>query len=258
MQTMLEEFVQVAEPDATLPYLSHSRVSKYLHCPEQYRLYYVENLRPAVKSASLEFGQAIHQSLARFFQRTGDAISTFLDIWETWREVELRYAYRETWEKLQERGQGLLAEFVLTNWPVLSCVEASEQKFELAISNLDVPFVGVIDLVAKVDGVVSVIDFKTASAAYQDFEVEMSDQLTAYQLARPEAKQSVFCVFVKTKKPRIDWYYARRSPAQLTEYLEKVSLVGRLIQDQVFFKRPGKWCAQCDYLAVCSEHRVLA
>ena len=34
-------------------YLSHSRVNRYLLCPEQYRLYYVENLRPNVPSASL-------------------------------------------------------------------------------------------------------------------------------------------------------------------------------------------------------------
>ena len=37
-------------------YLSHSRVSKYLHCPEQYRLYYVEHLRPRFPAASLVFG----------------------------------------------------------------------------------------------------------------------------------------------------------------------------------------------------------
>jgi hypothetical protein len=42
------------------PYLSHSRVSRYLQCPEQYRLYYVENLRPRIPAASLIFGQVIH------------------------------------------------------------------------------------------------------------------------------------------------------------------------------------------------------
>ena len=29
------------QASSSLPYLSHSRVSRYLHCPEQYRLYYV-------------------------------------------------------------------------------------------------------------------------------------------------------------------------------------------------------------------------
>jgi CRISPR/Cas system-associated exonuclease Cas4 (RecB family) len=251
MGTMLDDFVQIAEPDATLPYLSHSRVNRYLMCPEQYRRYYVENLRPAVKAASLEFGQAIHQSLARFYQHQESPIKVFLEIWDSWREKELRYSYRESWDKLRERGHALLAQFQLRKQPALSCVEASEQKFELTISNLDVSFVGVIDLMARVDGVVSLIDFKTSSSAYQDHEVELSDQLTAYQLAKPEAHQSVFCVFVKTKEPRIDWYYSRRPPEQLTEYLEKVSQVGRLIQNQVFFKRPGKWCAYCDYLPVC-------
>ena len=45
------------------PYLSHSRVNRYLHCPEQYRLYYIENLRPKVPPAALVFGQIVDEPL---------------------------------------------------------------------------------------------------------------------------------------------------------------------------------------------------
>jgi len=54
-----------------------------------------------------------------------------------------------------------------------------------------------------------VIDFKTTTAAYQDHDVQLSDQLTAYQLAEPEAQQVALCVFVRTKEPRIDWSFPR-------------------------------------------------
>lgn len=37
------------------PHLSFSRIDRYLRCPEQYRLYYIENLRPKFPSASLLF-----------------------------------------------------------------------------------------------------------------------------------------------------------------------------------------------------------
>jgi len=34
--------------DGLLPFLSFSRIDKYLTCPEKYRLYYVERLRPLI------------------------------------------------------------------------------------------------------------------------------------------------------------------------------------------------------------------
>lgn len=239
------------ERAATGTHLSYSRVNRYLLCPEQYRLYYVEGLRPRLPSASLEFGQTIHRALARFFQNGENAIEVFHTTWEQFRDAPLRYSYRESWEKLNERGHALLAKFLLDELPRLSCVEASEKPFELAVSNLDVPFVGIIDLKARVDGVLSVIDFKTSGSAYQEFEVELSDQLTAYRLAEPQAAQSALCVFVKTKEPRIEWFFSQRTGDELTAYLAKVALIGRQIAGQVFYKRPGKWCAQCDYLPLC-------
>jgi hypothetical protein len=55
-----------------LPFLSHSRVNRYLLCPEQYRLYYIEKLRPKRPAASLVFGQVMHGALAGFLaQRRG-------------------------------------------------------------------------------------------------------------------------------------------------------------------------------------------
>jgi hypothetical protein len=81
--------------------------------------------------------------------------------------------------------------------------------------------------------------------------VALSDQLTAYQLAVPEAEQAALCVFVKTKEPRIDWYVSRRTGDQLSEFLRKADYVAREISARHFFKRPGDWCAWCDYLPVC-------
>lgn len=232
-------------------HLSYSRVNRYLQCPEQYRLYYVEGVRVRIPSASLEFGRAIHLALAQFFQRSENAIDVFLGTWAKVRESNLRYTYRESWEKLNERGHQLLAKFMLEELPHLSCVEASEKPFRLSISNLDVPFVGVVDLVGRVNGVLSVIDFKTSGSSYDPFEVEVSDQLTAYRLAEPKAAQCALCVFVKTKEPRIEWHISQRRGEDLTEYLSKLEIIGQQIAGNVFYKRPGKWCAQCDYLPIC-------
>src|SRR5213594_1227191 len=89
-------------------HLSHSRINRYLLCPEQYRLYYVERLRPRTQSASLVFGQAVHMSLAFLFRQSADPVESFNEIWATTRKLDLRYSRRESWEKLQDCGRGLL------------------------------------------------------------------------------------------------------------------------------------------------------
>ncbi len=233
------------------PYLSHSRVNRYLHCPEQYRLYYIERLRRKIPDAALIFGQLIHQALAQFFRTGADLAESFDNAWLVLQDEPLNYGRYESWEVLRTRGTSLLSKFVREEVPRLSNVTAIEQSFTLRITSLDLRLVGVIDLVAELDDVRTVIDFKTAVSAYQDHDVQLSDQLTAYQLAEPNAEQVALCVFVRTKEPRIDWYISARQPAHLADYLAKAGVVARAIAAGHFYKRPGKWCGYCDYLPVC-------
>src|SRR6266516_2872322 len=225
------------------PYISYSRINRYLHCPEQYRLYYVENLRLRFLAASLVFGQIVHRALAGLFQRKEDTVKSLLALWEQVKDAGLGYGQKESWEKFQTSGQALLEKFLREELPRIANVAASERAFELRITSLDLPFVGVIDLVADLDGKQTVVDFKTANAAYQEHEAVLSDQLTAYQLAEPEAEQTALCVLVKTKEPKIEWHLAARSGEDLAEFLVKVDLLAHDIADGRFYKRPGKWCS---------------
>ena len=234
-----------------LPHLSFSRMDKYLHCPEQYRLYYLENLRPRIPSASLAFGQTIHQALAYLFSTGGDPVEFFGKVWGEAKGIDLRFSARESWEKLSDTGTALLEKFLLEELPRLTEIHASEKKFELSLTNLEVPFIGVIDLIATRDGKRTVVDFKTSASAYAEHEVTMSDQLTAYHLAVPEADSAALMVFVKTKEPRIDWYVSKRSGPDLAEFVGKAGFIAKEIAAGHFYKRPGKWCSYCDFLPVC-------
>lgn len=202
-------------PTFPTPHLSHARVQRYLHCPEQYRLYYIEGLRPRVPSASLVFGQITHQALAHLFRGRGDAVRFFIDSWQGARDLELAYGRSESWDKLKATGEQLLTHFVTEELPRISDVRTVEEPFTLDVTSLDLPFVGVIDLVASLDGQTTVIDFKTSRSRYSEHEAVMSDQLSAYHLAEPEAEHSALCVLVKTKDPQIEWHPATRSHADL-------------------------------------------
>ena len=233
------------------PHLSFSRIERYLHCPEQYRLYYVENLRPKLTSASLVFGQTVHQALALMFQEGQDPVLSFRESWKEAKQAELKYGARESWDKLYECGQVLLEKFVQEQVPRLSGASAIEKPFELSISEFDLPFIGFIDLTAKLDGVETVIDFKTSASSYAGYEAILSDQLTAYQLAMPDVSALGLCVLIKTKDPRIEWHFSHRSGEQLVEYLRKAKLIAHEIKAGHFYKRSGKWCSWCDYLPLC-------
>jgi len=195
----------IEEPEQRLdqepaPHLSHSRINRYLTCPEQYRLYYVEKLRPKIESAGPVFGVVIHAAIADLFRTGEDPVEHFAHDWQNLKDVELRYKKRESWEDFNAKGEKLLTKFLVEEAPKIRQARGMERKFELRVTALDAPFVGIIDLVGQVDDRLTVIDFKTAGSDYEDHEAALSDQLTAYALAEPEAQQVALCVLVKTKE----------------------------------------------------------
>lgn len=244
------DYAETVEPKPSGA-LSHSRINRYTLCPEQYRLHYIESLRPKCPSSNLVFGQVLHQALAGFFRAGEDPVKLFVECWATLREIDLTYGRRDSWEKLLASGQLLLAAFLKEAAPRLTNVTAVERSFEIAVTGLPQPLVGVVDLVCDLDGRRTVVDFKTAAASFAAHEVVLADQLTVYLLAEPDALQAAFCVLVKTKEPKIEWHVATRSAEQLAEYVGKVDLVAHDIEAGHFYKRPGMWCSWCDFLPVC-------
>jgi hypothetical protein len=201
------------------------------------------------------FGQVMHGALAGFLRSGEDAVQLFLDAWTEAKQLDLTFSARESWDGLHKIGQLLLEQFLRDEHRRLTAILTVEKPFRLTVTGLAVPFVGIIDLVAELDGKATVIDFKTANSRYEAHEVLLSDQLTAYQLAQPESVQTALCVLLKTKQPSIDWHKAAHHREHLSEYLGKVALVAHEIAARHFYRRPGKWCTWCDYLPVCTGDR---
>ena len=240
------------------PHLSHSQLNRYLHCPEQYRLYYVENLRLRVPSANLAFGSAIHRAMEGLFRSGLDAASVFEREWATAQDLELSYSRNSTWDSLQHIGRTLLERFQDRHAARISDVVGVEHRFEVGLTGLPQPLVGYVDLVARFEGAPSVIDFKTASPAYRPHEAVLSDQLSLYGLAEPEAEQGVLCILVKTKAPRILWQTAQKDPERQVAYVRKACIAAAGISQRHFYRRPGTWCNWCDYLPCCTGDRAQA
>ncbi len=166
------------------------------------------------------------------------------------------YGVRGSWDGLLATGKSLLAKFLAEEVPKITSVEGVEKEFQISISSLDLPLVGVIDLVAFVDGKRTLIDFKTASAKYEPHEVVLSDQLSAYQLASPDASQVALCVLLKTKEPKIEWHLTTRRSEDLRAFLQKLGIVASDIHASRFYRRAGKHCGWCDFLPLCLGNQV--
>jgi CRISPR/Cas system-associated exonuclease Cas4 (RecB family) len=257
-ENLIREREEQLDAEATPHLFSYTRMQRYLTCPEQYRLYYVEKLRARLESASLVFGALVHLALAEFFRHGVDPVSTFKQEWAALQEIGLRYSRKDSWQGLLEKGERLLEKFVHEEAPKIGKVISVETVFELGLSNLDLPFIGIIDLIAEMKGKRTLVEFKTAVSDFEDHEVALLDQLTVYQVAQPDVEQVAVCVFIKAKKPRIEWHVTKRTPEQVMEFLEKAELVAEQIKKRIFYKRPGKWCRQCEFLPVCLGDRKKA
>src|SRR5690349_401021 len=131
---MIDEFHKEKDENSIssqTPHLSHSRINRYLHCPTQYNFYYIRNLRLKFPSASLVFGQVVHRALAQLFIEKNDPVEFFQNAWGELKEIKLTFSKKESWEKLNGSGQGLLEKFVKEELPRIGEVRAVEKKFEL-------------------------------------------------------------------------------------------------------------------------------
>ncbi len=185
--------------------------------------------------------------------RKADSVSTFKQEWQALREIEFRYSRKDSWQSLSEKGERLLQKSCRDEVQKISKIISVEAVFELGLSNLGFSFIGIIDLVGEVNGKRTVVEFKTAVTDFEDHEVALLDQLTPYQLAEPDVEQVAVSVFVKSKEPRIEWHTTQRKSEQVVEFLEKAEILSRQIEQQNFYKRPSKWCRQCEFLPVCVD-----
>jgi hypothetical protein len=166
------------------------------------RLYYLERLRPKQEAAARVFGAVMHLALAEYFRRERDPLATFREEWPACQNFQLRYSQRESWHKLNQIGEALLQKFLAEEAHKFEQVFAVEAKFHIGASNLAAPLVGTLDLVAQLEGKRTLVEFKTGVNDWGEYDVLLSDQLTAYRLAEPEVEQTAICVLVKRVCPR--------------------------------------------------------
>lgn len=260
-------------------YLTSSMVSSYDDCPAAYKFWYIDRLRPNQRKAVLEFGSVIHKGVEALFAGAERPEMFFLAAWEVIKGDEnFKYAQYWNWEKFRDIG--------LKMFPLLSegvgkrnvrVIAHPEKKLRVVFTKPPIVLQGWLDVIVEMDipvedlgyahpdakqaitGAIVVPDVKTSAGSYDPGLVFVDEQLTFYALL---AEQSLglsvdyvgFIVLVKTKEPRVEWHYAKRTEEDFKELAWKAYRTNSRIESGEFPKRSFKTfsCPSfCDFYPLC-------
>jgi len=254
-----------------LPHLSASSINDYIDCSLLYRFSRVDKLPREFIPPSLEFGTVIHLVLAEYYRGKMDGNKMLLkDIHESfknhWHErakdrTDIQYTAGQDFNTMLNQGIDLLTPWYenLTddNFKVISV----EEPFSIDIENLDVPIIGVTDLIEEDEtGTVIITDFKTSAKAYSMDQVDNNQQLTFYQMAVKRngfADREILLKFdclIKTKKPKFESYWTTRNEIDEKRLIKKIQQVWDGISKGVFVPNDTNWKHKnCQYRQYCDE-----
>lgn len=251
------------------PHLSASSINSYLECGLQYKFSRVDKLKPDFTADTLVYGSAIHKAIEyvqtnRLF---GDSTSPqeaaeFFE--KQWREAaegneNIQYRKGTSFKSLLAQGRKLMSVYVEA-FPDTGCnVLALEEPFELKLEGVDIPIIGVMDMVEEDDsGTIIITDHKTAARAFSSEEIDKNFQLTVYHMAARKngyAGRDILMKFdclIKTKTPRFEQLYTLRSEEAELRAVKKIKCVYQGISKGLFIPNDNSWrCSTCSYKSHC-------
>jgi len=253
------------------PHLSASSISTYVDCSLQYYFSYAQRLPMEFISDALEFGSAIHLTLADFYRAkmTGDRL-LLKDIHESYKlhwtnrvkdRSDIKYADQKDFQSYLIEGVDLLTAWFNKLADDHFNVIAVEEAFVFEIDGMPLPIVGAIDLVEEDgSGTIIITDHKTTGRAYSIDEIDQNPQVTIYQMAAKAngfADREILLKFdclVKTKTPKFEQYYTTRTETDELRLIRKIQTVWNGINSKVFIPNDTSWkCKTCPYKKACDE-----
>ena len=253
------------------PHLSVSSVNSYIDCGLQYKFSKIDKQKPDFLSDNLVFGSCIHRILAEFNQEKmmGNILSSdeleemFRNDWEKSAQDndDIQYSKGKSYRVLLNQGVKLLAEFIKSVPENDNTILAIEEPFEFHIEGLDLPLIGVIDMIEEDPaGSLIITDYKTSKRAMAISEVDKNFQLTVYYTAAKAngyADREInlkFDILIKTQKPKFEQIYTSRSYDHTARALKKIKHVYDGIQKGVFIPNDTSWrCSGCSYRSHCDN-----
>lgn len=235
--------------------LSYSQISRYLTCPLWYKLQYIDKLKPKERPY-LSFGDIIHQCAEYFFKvpvPPPPTLEKLLQFYKTnW--ISDGYETPEQEQQYKDYGKQLLEEFWRIHSPGFHMPLAVEYQFSVNVDGI--PLSGKIDRIDKVDGGVSIVDYKTSKELFTSQQLEQDLQLTFYQLAAEKIwKLPVKFLTLYHLRSNTACTCDGRTPEKLGQARQTLSNVADGITRGIFTATESWLCPYCDFPEHCPYHK---
>jgi len=240
--------------------ISYSRCSTYQHCPQRYKLQYIDRIPPP-RAVELEFGSAIHAALKFMYDSRHVVVPSLDDVVnefaKAWQEIppgedgEARRIHFEQGVLLLTRHyqkHGARTEGRLT--------AATEQFFNIPFDD-EHTLTGRIDRVDILpDNAIEVIDYKTSRRMPPQPTMEKDAQLAIYRMAADvlypgrEVTTTLLYVFHDYE------ISTQQTPEFLAEKQDEIRDAIAGIEAGAFDPKTGSHCDWCGYQAHCHLFRL--
>ena len=253
-----------------MPLYSHSRLGTYENCPFQYKLRYVDRVKPILGNTIESFmGSMVHDALEWLYKLARDSnvvskealINKYDELWiEKWKD-DIRVVKKElTADNFKETGKTCLEMYYDRYHPFDQALTIGLEERMIIELPEDKKMQGYIDRLDKIaDGHVSVHDYKTSSRVPPQAKADQDRQLGLYALA-------VHQKYPEIKKIDLVWHYVRfdeevrssRTEQQLDIMVENtVNLINDVETATDLKNFPTKTsilCNWCEFKAQCPEY----
>lgn len=235
---------------------SYTQISQYLTCPRRYRHRYLDGWKEKDTRAAMLFGRAFEVALGAYFRRQDPGEALFRE-WSAFKDQDLHFSERDTWDRMLEQGIMLLIRFCQDD---RIRIQRPRRNLQVKFSRLigDNEFVAYIDAVGTLDGTRCLLEWKTTANRYAEEPaglLALDPQLVCYSWITGIAEVAQI-VFVRKRLPEIQYLRTRISEQQQAEF-------GRMVEDTIHriesgdfpahsgIRFPQNPCSSCPYVGLC-------
>jgi putative RecB family exonuclease len=254
-----------------MPIYSHSQLSTYETCPQQYKLAYIDKIEVETEGIEAFMGSRVHDALEKLYRdlkvtklsTLDELLSFYHESWEkNWSNMVQIIRKEYSAEEYRRLGEKCISDYYKRYYPF-------DQGRTLGLEeNIYFPLEeekgywirGFIDRVTLVDSsILEIHDYKTSNRLPTQEDVNSDRQLAFYQMGVAEKWQGI-------QEVRLIWHYlsfdteihSSRTPEQLHQLRQAtLELIRRIETDKQFLPKEGPLCDWCDYQGFCPKRKHL-
>ena len=242
---------------------SYTQISQYLTCPRRYRHRYLDGWKEKDTRAAMQFGRAFEQSLGAYFRREDPGAVLFQE-WSAYKDQDLQFSNRDTWDRMLEQGIMLLMRFCQDNRVQIYQPRRNLQiKFARPVGRNE--FVAYIDGIGKLDATLCLLEWKTAASRYPEEPeglLALDPQLVCYSWITGISEVAQV-VFVRKRLVEVQYLRTTITDQQRQEFGQLAEDTIRRIESAQFLPHSGirfpqNPCSSCPYVGLCLGRQDMA